>query len=271
MQDGLSLITFNRISVVQMAGSFHKRILAVIKNRYFILQLLFVICSMFYYFGELAKYFGWVRLEWNFFYVVHDIHRLLFLCPIIFAALFCGPIATILVSLGTLLVFLPRALLFSPYPDPIARAVIFAVVEGIIGMLFLMINHKPKWLLNKSQQNQNVVELMSKFPDAKDSAFEVFSIRNLNFNLSTRTVKRQGYVIKLTRTEYKLLIFLVQNRGKVLSHQEILKNVWGSEYGNESEYLRTFIRQIRKKIEDDPTNPQIILTQQGSGYRCAER
>ena len=93
------------------------------------------------------------------------------------------------------------------------------------------------------------------------------TIGELEFNLSAGLIKRQGHVIKLTRTEYKLLVFLVNNRGKVLSHQEILVNVWGAEYGQESEYLRTFISQLRKKIECDPSNPKLIVTEQGLGYR----
>ncbi len=72
--------------------------------------------------------------------------------------------------------------------------------------------------------------------------------------------------IELTPTEYHLLIFLMENRGKVLSHQHILQNVWGPEYGPESEYLRVYIGRLRQKIERDPTNPQYLVTQRGFGY-----
>ena len=78
------------------------------------------------------------------------------------------------------------------------------------------------------------------------------------------TVK--GQPIELTPTEYHLLIFLMENRGKVLSHQHILQNVWGPEYGPESEYLRVYIGRLRQKIEQDPANPKYLITQRGFGY-----
>ena len=73
--------------------------------------------------------------------------------------------------------------------------------------------------------------------------------------------------MKLTRTEYELLAYLVSNCGKVLTHRQLLHNVWGSEYGEESEYVRTFITQLRRKIEDDPSNPRFIVTEPRIGYR----
>jgi two-component system KDP operon response regulator KdpE len=80
-------------------------------------------------------------------------------------------------------------------------------------------------------------------------------------------VKRHGKVLKLTPTEYELLTYLVSNRGKVVSHRQILHSVWGTEYGEESEYVRVFIRQLRIKIEEDPSDPQLIRTETRVGYR----
>jgi len=74
-------------------------------------------------------------------------------------------------------------------------------------------------------------------------------------------------MVKLTRTEYELLAYLVSHQGKVLTHKELLRNVWGPEYGEESEYVRVFIRQLRSKIEDDPSNPKFIVTEPRIGYR----
>jgi len=95
----------------------------------------------------------------------------------------------------------------------------------------------------------------------------VFTAHDLEVDLSQHVVKRRGEIIKLTRTEYELLAYLVSHRGKVLTHKELLHNVWGPEYGEESEYVRVFINQLRRKIEDDPSNPQFILTEPRIGYR----
>lgn len=95
----------------------------------------------------------------------------------------------------------------------------------------------------------------------------VFTARDLEVDLSQHVVKRRGEIIKLTRTEYELLAYLVSHHGKVLTHKELLHNVWGTEYGEESEYVRVFINQLRRKIEDDPSNPQFILTEPRIGYR----
>jgi two-component system KDP operon response regulator KdpE len=95
----------------------------------------------------------------------------------------------------------------------------------------------------------------------------VFTARDLEVDLSQHLVKRRGEITKLTRTEYELLAYLVSHHGKVLTHKELLHNVWGPEYGEESEYVRVFINQLRRKVEDDPSNPQFILTEPRIGYR----
>jgi two-component system KDP operon response regulator KdpE len=95
----------------------------------------------------------------------------------------------------------------------------------------------------------------------------VFSGGGLEVDFSKQAVQRHGQMVKLTRTEYALLAYLVSNYGKVLTHRELLHNVWGPEYGEESEYVRTFIRQLRRKIEDDPSSPRFIVTEPRIGYR----
>lgn len=94
-----------------------------------------------------------------------------------------------------------------------------------------------------------------------------FSAGGLEVDFAKRVVRRRGEIVRLTRTEYELLAYLVSNRGKVLTHKEVLHNVWGPEYGEESEYVRVFIRQLRSKIEDDPSNPRFIITEPRVGYR----
>ena len=90
---------------------------------------------------------------------------------------------------------------------------------------------------------------------------------SLQVDLTTRTVKKSNEVIKLTATEYTLLAILVKNEGKVLTHQYLLREIWGPGYINQSQYLRVFIAQLRKKIETDANRPEYILTESGVGYR----
>ena len=89
----------------------------------------------------------------------------------------------------------------------------------------------------------------------------------MQIDLAGRTVKKNNELIKLTSTEYNLLALLVRNEGKVLTHQYLLRAIWGPGYINQSQYLRVFIAQIRKKIEDDQNRPEYLLTESGVGYR----
>lgn len=99
------------------------------------------------------------------------------------------------------------------------------------------------------------------------AAAPVFTAGDLEVDLSKRVVRRRGQIVKLTRTEYELLAYLVSNNRKVLTHRELLHSVWGPEYGEEREYVRVFIGQLRRKIEDDPSNPRFIVTESRVGYR----
>lgn len=95
----------------------------------------------------------------------------------------------------------------------------------------------------------------------------VIDCGDLQIDLVARTVKKKNETIKLTTTEYKLLTLLAQYDGKVLTHQYLLREVWGPGYINQSQYLRVFIAQLRKKIETDPNRPAYIITESGVGYR----
>ncbi len=102
------------------------------------------------------------------------------------------------------------------------------------------------------------------------TAAPVFTAGDLEIDLAKRVVRRRGQIVKLTRTEYELLAYLTSNRGKALTHRDLLHNVWGPEYGDEREYVRVFVGQLRRKIEDDPSNPRFILTEPGVGYRFVD-
>lgn len=101
-------------------------------------------------------------------------------------------------------------------------------------------------------------------PDTNDP---VKNFGNLSIDLTARTVKKNDELIKLTSTEYALLLLFAKNEGRVLTHQTILREVWGPGYVERTEYPRVFVGQLRKKIEDDPNYPKFIQTESGVGYR----
>jgi two-component system KDP operon response regulator KdpE len=89
----------------------------------------------------------------------------------------------------------------------------------------------------------------------------------LSIDLAWHVVTRDGADVKLTATEFKLLAYLAANRGRVLTHKSILTHVWDPADADHTEYLRVYMRQLRKKLEVDPDHPQYILTEPGIGYR----
>lgn len=92
-------------------------------------------------------------------------------------------------------------------------------------------------------------------------------IGNLMFDFIARTVKLNGELLKLTATEYNLISLFAKNEGRVLTHQFILREIWGVGYQTETQYLRVFVGALRKKVEENPNNPKHIITESGVGYR----
>src|SRR5678816_1658387 len=92
---------------------------------------------------------------------------------------------------------------------------------------------------------------------------------DVRIDFETRTVSVNGHEAHLTPKEYELLVFMVRNAGKVLTHRVLLGAVWGGDYVEQTEYLRVFIGHLRKKIEPDPSKPRYILTEPWIGYRFA--
>lgn len=101
--------------------------------------------------------------------------------------------------------------------------------------------------------------------DSTDSNFLVFD--TLSIDLQNHVVRKNNEIVKLTSTEFLLLSLLARNEGRVLTHQYILKEVWGYGYIEQTQYLRVFIAQLRKKIEDNPARPTFLNTVSGIGYR----
>ena len=97
----------------------------------------------------------------------------------------------------------------------------------------------------------------------------IFSANEIEINFSARTIKKNNEFLKLTSTEFNLLALFAKNEGRVLTHQFILKEIWGIGYQTETQYLRVFVGTLRKKIENNPNQPKHIITESGVGYRFA--
>jgi two-component system KDP operon response regulator KdpE len=91
----------------------------------------------------------------------------------------------------------------------------------------------------------------------------------LRMDLARRRVTMDGQTVSLTRTEYNLLHELATHPNRVMLHEELLTKVWGVEYRNDLDYLRAYVRYLRRKLEPDPANPQLIITYAGVGYMLA--
>lgn len=105
----------------------------------------------------------------------------------------------------------------------------------------------------------------SKWPE-EVIARQEFKAGPIAIDFAQHRVTVEGQQVKLTPTEYRLLTYLASNANRVVIHRELLRAVWGPEYGDETEYLRVYIRYLRQKLEPDPSNPRYILTQPGAGY-----
>jgi two-component system KDP operon response regulator KdpE len=106
---------------------------------------------------------------------------------------------------------------------------------------------------------------LRRLPVSSDSA--LIRAGDLEINPTTRTVKVSGRDIRLTPKEFDLLHFLANNPNVPMAHVKLLQAVWGPDYGDEVEYLRTFINQVRKKIEKDPAHPKHVITEPWVGYK----
>jgi two-component system KDP operon response regulator KdpE len=102
-----------------------------------------------------------------------------------------------------------------------------------------------------------------------DPGETTFSLGELHVDLVNRQVKMGGNRVHLTPIEYRLLITLIRHAGKILTHQHLLKEVWGPNQTEQAQYLRVYIAQLRRKLEVDPARPRYVLTEPGVGYRLA--
>ena len=98
----------------------------------------------------------------------------------------------------------------------------------------------------------------------------VIELGPLRLDLTARTVTREGKELRLTPIEYRLLVLLAKNAGKVLTHRQILMEVWGPPHAGQTHYVRVYMAELRKKIEDDPARPRLVVTEPGVGYRLRD-
>ena len=99
---------------------------------------------------------------------------------------------------------------------------------------------------------------------------EILHFGTLCIDLPNHAVRKNDEILKLTSTEFSLLSLLAKNQGRVLTHQYILKEIWGYSYIEQTQYLRVFVAQLRKKVEDNPSKPTLLVTESGIGYRFGE-
>ena len=108
----------------------------------------------------------------------------------------------------------------------------------------------------------------SKTPERSEDA--PIAVGDIEILPARRIVKKAGEAVRLTPKEYEILLYLMRNAGRAVTYGKLLTSVWGVEYRQEVDYLRTFVRQLRKKIEKDPSHPRYLLTDPCVGYRFAE-
>lgn len=100
-----------------------------------------------------------------------------------------------------------------------------------------------------------------------DTSEPVIETSSFTVDLAAKKVTRHGRDVHLTPTEWGMLEMLVRNKGKLVGRREILREVWGPSYATETHYLRVYLAQLRRKLEDDPSQPKHLLTEAGMGYR----
>ncbi len=151
------------------------------------------------------------------------------------------------------------------YTNPV---IILSVQKNEEDIIKALDNGANDYLSKPFRTGELLARIRSSLRDSiSDEGDTTLNFQDLEIDLASRTIKKHNELIKLTSTEFSLLSVLVRNQGKVLTHQYLLRAIWGPGYINQSQYLRVFIAQIRKKIEDDPNRPEYLVTESGVGYR----
>lgn len=155
------------------------------------------------------------------------------------------------------------------YTNPI---IILSVQSGEESIIKALDNGANDYLVKPFRTGELLARIRSSLRSGvTEESIPLIKCNDLTIDLSARTVKKNEELIKLTTTEYNLLSLFARNEGKVLTHHYLLREIWGTGYINQSQYLRVFTAQLRKKIEKDPNRPEYIITESGVGYRFVAR
>jgi len=151
------------------------------------------------------------------------------------------------------------------YNKPI---IILSVQDNEIDIISALDNGATDYLTKPFRTGELLARIRSAIKRSQNSENDIIiTCGDIEINLVARIVKQNNEVIKLTSTEYNLLALFAKNEGKVLTHQYLLREIWGYTFQTETQYLRVFVGTLRKKIEVNPNNPQHIITESGVGYR----
>ncbi|HTM66448.1 MAG TPA: response regulator transcription factor [Flavipsychrobacter sp.] len=151
------------------------------------------------------------------------------------------------------------------YTEPV---IILSVQSSETDIIKALDNGANDYLTKPFRTGELLARMRSALRSAWPNESEPIAVfGDVEMDFAARTVRKSGETIKLTSTEYSLFSLFAKHEGKVLTHQYLLREVWGAGYINQSQYLRVFIAQLRKKIEDDPNRPAMIVTESGVGYR----
>ncbi|QHT71744.1 response regulator [Rhodocytophaga rosea] len=149
-----------------------------------------------------------------------------------------------------------------------SKAIILSVQDGEKNIIQALDNGANDYLTKPFRTGELLARIRSSLRTSSSIEFTpLLEVNGLSIDFIARNVKKNQQLVKLTATEYTLLALFAKNEGKVLTHHYLLKEVWGPGYIHETQYLRVFIAQLRKKIEDNPNQPTYILTESGVGYR----
>lgn len=151
------------------------------------------------------------------------------------------------------------------YNKPI---IILSVQDNEADIISALDNGATDYLTKPFRAGELLARIRSAIRRNQSTVNEIVIIcGDIEIDLTARLVKRNDEILKLTSTEYNLLVLFAKNEGRVLTHQYILAQIWGVGRQTETQYLRVFVGTLRKKIEDNPNNPQHIITESGVGYR----
>jgi two-component system, OmpR family, KDP operon response regulator KdpE len=146
--------------------------------------------------------------------------------------------------------------------------IILSVLDNESDIVLALDNGATDYLTKPFKTGELLARIRSAIRrNQSDTNQSVITCGNIEIDLTARVVKKDNDGIKLTATEYNLLALFAKNEGKVLTHQYILKEIWGLGHQTETQYLRVFVNTLRKKIEQNPNNPEHIITESGVGYR----